>query len=240
MDSGFKNASGHGSGDIKDPEKKNFKSSDQSWTEHQAGGSPIARNIRLPNHVSEGRLIRWKREHASLQSALNHVMRSNAAIVTCGPDANIERCAKEHGFGRFDLVIVRVLFGKWSFSVICVPTRLWTTPKHMRKLFLMKAAASSSGHRVMLLPASPIMNSQRHANALMLSSARSLKLSRSERQKIMDHVSLNNPSSVEDCAKLVRTHQDPLGAVLHLVAHRWLRLSPGRLGPNSVVSTVST
>lgn len=200
---------------------------------------PECSTSRIPDRTSPGRLLRWKREHALLQAAIKTVIRSNPAIVLCGTDTSIEQSAKTQGFGRFDLVIVRALFGKWTVSIVCAPNRVWRNPKQLRKLLTVKYQAAAHGHRVVLVPASSIRNSKRHANAVMLASSLDIKPSRSERKKIIEHVLLNNGSSIDDCANLVRHHRDPLGVVLNLVAHRWLRLSPGPLSHHSVVSSIN-
>lgn len=210
----------------------------QSEAREGSPAEPIARNLRFPDQIAQGRLIRWKREHAALNDALMMFIRANLALGHCGPDIGLEKAAEEAGFRRFDLVIARAVFGLRVFGIICVPTRIWRSKKHMRKLLLIKADAAVGGQRTILVPASSIVHSQRYANALALASSRSIKPSRSAREKIIGHLKLHRRSSVRDCANLVSHYDDPTGIVLNLALNRWLQLSPGAIGPDTVVTVV--
>ncbi|CAN7372760.1 hypothetical protein [Devosia sp. LjRoot3] len=199
-------------------------------------GAKVPRNIRFPDQAVQGRSLRWKREHAELQVALGIVVRSQITLINCGPDSCLEIPAKQLGFGRFDIATLRVLCGNRIFSVICAPSRVWKKKRLFNKLLALKAEAAQNGHRVLLIPSHSILNEQRLAKATALASARALKPSRSERQKIIEHVVKRQGSSVENCANLISHHQDPVGVILNLVVHRWLQLSPGPVGPDSLVT----
>lgn len=193
-------------------------------------GAKTRRKAKKPGHSSstnnktKARHARWAEENRKLHETVTTIIRADARLTNCGADPVIDKLAKEHHFGAFDLDSLRLLFGKQAFTVVFAPRRIWKDKAAFRDLLKVKNASAALGIRIVLLCASTFEHSERLNVARALASARTIRPTRDERMKIMEHVLKNTNVSIGACAALVQDSDDPVGVILSLCATRWLRV----------------
>lgn len=159
---------------------------------------------------------RHQADHARLRRSAEALIRANRTVLEQGENEVVSDLALELGFERHDFVCFDVRVRTRRATLVCVPSRLWHRQGAMAVFFDLKADASLLGHQVVLVPESFIRRQPRIDTAHVLMGAVDMEVSAGDRMSILEFLLENGGGALSDVASLVR-HNDPVGAVLHLV-----------------------
>lgn len=139
-----------------------------------------------------------------------------------GPDDMVRDLAAYHGLRPSDTVIVRVRTNTKSFTLIVGTSRAWNLNR--QALLATKQDAERTRRNVLLMPAGRIRRATFLTNCSLISSSRNVRITATHRMAILAHLQADPFSSLEECSREIRGHEDPVGAVLAMIAEGFLRM----------------
>lgn len=152
-----------------------------------------------------------------------------------GQDDLVLNLAAYHSLRPSDAVITKLRTNTRSFTVVVATSRAW---EHSRDaLIAMKQDARRTQHRVLLMPAGRLRRATFLTNCALVGTSRNVRITATDRMAIIARLRDDPCASLEDCAREIGGHDDPVGAVLAMVAEGFLRMDlRAPMRPESQVS----
>src|SRR5690606_20539702 len=113
--------------------------------------------------------------------------------------------------------IADVKIGRRIVTLICVPHRIWDRTFPSAKCIDLRFQARRAGYNAILVPQAVIEREPRLGNSQLLARTANIRVDATSRMAVLAYLIDNGASCLSELAVLVN-HQDPFGAVLHLVS----------------------
>ena len=170
---------------------------------------------------AQHRATRHKRESQRTRANALLILAADARVLYRGVDHTVASLAASLGFGRSDLIIVRVAACRRAITLIISPRRIWHSTELRKQLLAVRRLARNIGIRACLVPETQLRKQPRLDNASMIAAASDVTLTLSQRFRV--EILLNvcgGSATLSECAEVLLDHPDPATAVLALVRAR--------------------
>lgn len=156
-------------------------------------------------------------------------------IEVDGEDDQIRELATYHGLRSTDAVILKLRTNTRRFTLVVATSRTWERSRHA--LIAIKHDAARSQRKVQLVPAGRLRRTNFLTNCALIGTSRKVRITATDRMAIIARLREDPCSSLDDCAREIDGHEDPVGAVLAMVAEGFLRMDlRAPMRPESQVS----
>lgn len=162
------------------------------------------------------RRTRHIKRNVKLHSQIRDLITANAACRYIGGNFAVEAIANRLGFLPHDLAIADVRIGRRIITLIVVPHRIWDRAFPSAKCIDLRFQARQEGYAAILVPQAVIEREPRLGNSRLLARTATIKVDATSRMLVLAHLIENGASCIFELAGLIQ-HQDPIGAILHLV-----------------------
>jgi hypothetical protein len=166
--------------------------------------------------VVDFRRARQIKRNVKLHKQIKDLITANPTCRYVGGNQTVENIAARLGFQPHDLAIADVKIGRRVVTLIVLPHRIWDRPFPAAKAIDLRFQAREAGHAAILVPQSVIEREPRLGNSQLLARTATIKVDATARMAVLAHLIENGASCIFELAGLIR-HQDPIGAILHLV-----------------------
>lgn len=181
------------------------------------------------------RRIRHIKRNVRLHRQIRDLASAHPKSSYIGGNASVENMAAHLGFEPHDLAIADIRLAGKVVTIICVPYRIWNRPYSMGRVIDLRFQARFAGHAAILVPQGIIDREPRLGNSRLLAGTAKVKVDATSRMVVLGHLIENGPCSLAELASLV-PHNDPFGAVLHLVTAGAISIRTDRcISPCSMV-----
>ncbi|MFC3695692.1 hypothetical protein [Chenggangzhangella methanolivorans] len=176
-------------------------------------------------------------DNDDIRSLLRQVTTALSAlpVEVDGDDDMVRNLAAYHGLRPSDAVITKLRTNTRSFTLLVATSNSWELNK--RALLATKQDGERVRRKVLLMPAGRLRRTVFLTNCSLIGSSRNVQITATHRMAILAHLQTDPLASLEDCSREIAGHDDPVGAVLAMIAEGFLRMDlrvPMR--PESVIS----
>jgi hypothetical protein len=167
----------------------------------------VARDFRRTRHI---------KRNVKLHSQIRDLITANPACRYIGGNFAVEAIAARLGFQPHDLAITDVRIGRRIITLVCVPHRIWDRAYPSAMCIDLRFQARQAGYAAILVPQAVVEREPRLGNSQLLARTANIRVDATSRMAVLAHLIDNGASCLSELAELVN-HDDPFGAVLHLV-----------------------
>jgi hypothetical protein len=193
-------------------------------------------------HIHSARDARVTTEFIKLKSSFASIVGADHRLSCLGPDALVDQIISSLGIDRRQAFTGRMLLLRHlgsatiyrTFTAIVVASRLLHSDDTRALIREAVAMAERERTKCMIVPQKWICAPRRHSTARLIACSATVETNATQRLGIITHVIENGWSTLGECALMTPDHDDPVGAVLCLVAAGDLTIDRSRpIGPHS-------
>lgn len=193
-------------------------------------------------HIYSARDARVTAEFIKLKSSFASIVGADHRLSCLGPDALVDQIISSLGIDRRQAFTGRMLLLRHlgaatiykTFTAIVVASRLLHSDDTRALVHDAVAMAEKERAKCVIVPQKWVCAPRRHSTARLIACSATVEINATQRLGIITHVIENGWSTLGECALAIPDHEDPVGAVLALVAAGNLTIDRSRpIAPHS-------